>query len=53
MAIKYDGSGSYEVECPHCKEEFQCSVYPEYCVLCGEKLERTATSKPSEPAGGK
>jgi uncharacterized protein (DUF983 family) len=30
----------YDVECPHCGEEFSVQGgYPEYCVLCGERLE--------------
>jgi hypothetical protein len=45
------GSGGYEVICPYCKEEFEVSVYPDYCVLCGEKLEREARPPAKEPLG--
>jgi hypothetical protein len=45
------GSGGYEVICPHCKEEFEVSVYPDYCVLCGEKLEREPRPPAKEPLG--
>ena len=31
--------GAYEVTCGSCKEEFEVSIYPLYCVQCGEKLE--------------
>jgi hypothetical protein len=34
--------GAYEVKCRSCKEEFEVSVCPLYCVLCGEKLERAS-----------
>lgn len=35
-----DGSGGYEVECPHCKESFRVEgLYPEYCAACGEELQ--------------
>jgi len=30
----------YDVECPHCGEEFSVQGgYPVYCVQCGEELE--------------
>lgn len=40
MSVERKGFASYEVECPHCKEEFEVSLYPEHCVVCGEKLEK-------------
>jgi rRNA maturation endonuclease Nob1 len=40
MSISRAGFASYEVECPHCGEEFEVSLWPEYCSVCGEKLEK-------------
>jgi rRNA maturation endonuclease Nob1 len=48
--IKPDGYGTYEVTCRSCKEEFTVTVYPEFCVLCGEKLEREARPPAKERA---
>ena len=39
MGVERADYGRYEVNCPHCKEEFEVSVYPTYCVLCGKQLE--------------
>ena len=29
----------YSVECGQCKDEFNVTMYPTYCVGCGEELE--------------
>lgn len=34
--------GTYEVQCAHCTEEFEISVRPEFCALCGEVLDAAA-----------
>jgi rRNA maturation endonuclease Nob1 len=36
--ITHPSYGAYEVICGHCGEEFEVSVFPEYCVLCGKEL---------------
>jgi len=28
----------YEVHCGHCGNDFSVSMYPQYCVECGEEL---------------
>jgi len=35
--------GAYEVRCPRCREEYAITLYPEYCAMCGELLQKTKT----------
>jgi len=41
----------YEVVCQHCKQDFEVSLYPTYCVACGGELEPRPLTKREQKGG--